>query len=172
MEGVPSTLYGVYKRANEGTATVYAAERGVPSVGLRPHTVYGPGRDQGLTSAPTVAMLAAAAGRPYRLPFGGAYQLQYAPDVAATFVAAARSDARGAQLRDIGGPATHTEELIAAIEDAAPGAAISFEPVELPFPAQTGETREATPLAEGVADAVGRFRELLARGLVEPPPAS
>src|SRR3954452_18302475 len=83
MQGVPSTLYGVYKRANEGTATVYATERGLPSVGLRPHTVYGPGRDQGLTSAPTTAMLAAAAGRPYRLPFGGAYQLQYAPDVAA-----------------------------------------------------------------------------------------
>ena len=52
MEGVPSTLYGVYKRANEGTATVFAAERGVPSVGLRPHTVYGVARDQGLTSAP------------------------------------------------------------------------------------------------------------------------
>jgi nucleoside-diphosphate-sugar epimerase len=92
MQGVPSTLYGVYKRANEGTADVYAAERGLPSVGLRPHTVYGPGRDQGLTSAPTVAMLAAAAGSPYRLPFGGAYQLQYAPDVAAAFVAAARSE--------------------------------------------------------------------------------
>ena len=25
MQGVPSTLYGVYKRANEGTAHVYAA---------------------------------------------------------------------------------------------------------------------------------------------------
>src|SRR5829696_8563659 len=57
MHGVPSTLYGVYKRANEGTATVYAHERETPSIGLRPHTVYGPGRDQGLTSAPTVAML-------------------------------------------------------------------------------------------------------------------
>ena len=39
-----------------------------PSVGLRPHTVYGVGRDQGLTSAPTTAMLAAAAGVPYRSP--------------------------------------------------------------------------------------------------------
>ena len=66
----------------------------MPSVGLRPHTVYGPGRDQGLTSAPTAAMLAAAAGPAVPLPFGGAYQLQYAPDVAAAFVAAARGDAR------------------------------------------------------------------------------
>ena len=170
MQGVPSTLYGVYKRANEGTATVYASDRGVASVGLRPHTVYGPGRDQGLTSAPTTAMVAAAAGRPYRLPFGGSYQLQYAPDVAAAFVAAARGGADGAGLRDIGGPAVHTDELIAAIRAVAPDAELDYEPVELPFPADTGDPADGqTPLAEGVADAVGRFRDLLARGLVAAP---
>jgi UDP-glucuronate 4-epimerase len=170
MQGVPSTHYGVFKRANEGTATVYASERGVASVGLRPHTVYGPGRDQGLTSAPTTAMVAAAAGSPYRLPFGGAYQLQYAPDVAAAFIAAARAGGDGAELRDIGGPAVHTDELIAAIAAAAPGAEIGYEPVELPFPADTGDVdAPATPLAQGVADAVARFRDLLARGLVSPP---
>jgi len=166
MEGTPSTLYGVFKRANEGTATVYAQERGVASVGLRPHTVYGPGRDQGVTSAPTVAMLAAAAGEPYVLPFGGAYQLQYAPDVAAAFVAAARRDARGAALEDIGGPAVHTDELVAAIEAAVPGARISYEPVELPFPTDTGDSATHTSLADGVADTVARFRDLLERGLV------
>lgn len=170
MEGVPSTLYGVYKRANEGTATVYAAERGLPSVGLRPHTVYGPGRDQGLTSAPTFAMLAASAGRPYRLPFGGAYQLQYAPDVAAAFVTAARSAPAGARVDDIGGPAVHTDDMIAAITAAAPGAQVSYDPVELPFPAETpGSAGPATPLAEGVADAIARFRALLDRGLVAAP---
>jgi UDP-glucuronate 4-epimerase len=171
MQGVPSTLYGVYKRANEGTATVYAQERDTPSVGLRPHTVYGPGRDQGLTSAPTTAMLAAAAGRPYTLPFGGAYQLQYAPDVAAAFVAAARAPASGARIEDIGGPAVHTDELIAAIASAAPGVEITYEPVELPFPSDTVGGTTATPLREGVADAVDRFRDLLARGLVAAPSA-
>jgi UDP-glucuronate 4-epimerase len=170
MQGVPSTLYGVYKRANEGTAAVYATERDLASVGLRPHTVYGPGRDQGLTSAPTLAMLAAAAGSPYELPFGGAYQLQYAPDVAAAFIAAAREGAAGAQVRDIGGPTIHTERLVAAIEAAAPGARISFDPVELPFPSHTGDGAVAsTPLEDGVADAIERFRELLGRGLVAPP---
>ena len=58
----PGTIYGVYKRANESTAAVYLAENGISSIGLRPHTVYGVGRDQGVTSAPTTAMLAAAAG--------------------------------------------------------------------------------------------------------------
>jgi UDP-glucuronate 4-epimerase len=170
MQGVPSTLYGVYKRANEGTATVYALERETPSVGLRPHTVYGPGRDQGLTSAPTTAMLAAAAGQPYKLPFGGAFQLQYAPDVARAFIAAARAHEGGAIVRDIGGPVVHTDELIAAIRSAAPGAEITYDPVELPFPSQTGDAATpATPLDEGVADAIGRFRDLVARGLVVRP---
>jgi UDP-glucuronate 4-epimerase len=171
MQGVPSTLYGVFKRANEGTASVYAAEQGIRSVGLRPHTVYGPGRDQGLTSAPTVAMLAAAAGEDYTLPFGGRYQLQYAPDVAAAFVAAARGKPDGAELRDIGGPTVHTDEVIAAIGAVAPGVAIDYEPVELPFPADTGDHAAATPLEAGVADAIGRFRDLLDRGLVARPSA-
>jgi len=169
MHGVPSTLYGVYKRANEGTATVYAQERDTPSVGLRPHTVYGPGRDQGLTSAPTSAMLAAAAGRPYRLPFGGAYQLQYAPNVAGAFVAAARAGASGARVEDIGGAAVHTDDLIAAIGAVAPGAEITYDPVQLPFPSDTGGGALATPLDVGVADAIARFRDLLGRGLVSAP---
>jgi nucleoside-diphosphate-sugar epimerase len=169
MQGVPSTLYGVYKRANEGTAQVYAAERGVRSVGLRPHTVYGPGRDQGLTSAPTLAMLAAAAGRPYELPFGGAYQLQYAPDVAAAFVESARGEVAGAELRDLGGPAVHTDQVIEAIAAAAPDARVTYKPVTLPFPSHTGDVGERTSLTDGVADAVARFRDLLGRGLVAPP---
>jgi UDP-glucuronate 4-epimerase len=170
MQGMPGTLYGVYKRANEGTASVYAVDRNLASVGLRPHTVYGPGRDQGLTAAPTFALLAAAAGRPYKLPFGGAYQLQYAPDVADAFIAAARGGQQGARMSDIGGPPVQTEQLIAAIERAAPGARITFDPVQLPFPASAGDGAAlATGLEDGVADAIGRFRELLERGLVALP---
>ena len=67
----PMTHYGVYKQANEGTAKVYYQENGITSIGLRPYTVYGPGRDQGLTSSPTKAMLAAVQGNPYHIGFGG-----------------------------------------------------------------------------------------------------
>ena len=48
----PSTLYGVYKLANEGTARVFWHDDGVASIGIRPYVVYGPGRDQGMTSGP------------------------------------------------------------------------------------------------------------------------
>jgi nucleoside-diphosphate-sugar epimerase len=178
MSGFPGTLYGVYKRANEGTAHVYWADHGVSSVGLRPHTVFGPGRDQGLTSAPTTAMLAAAAGRPYRIPFGGTSQFQYAPDAARAFVAAARAGAAGATVHNLAGVSVSMAEVVAAITAAAPDSAgrIAFDEVLLPFPgvvdaasftALVGTIAE-TPFPEAVADSVARFRELIARGLVDP----
>ena len=168
MEGVPSTLYGVYKRANEGTASVYAAEQGVPSVGLRPHTVYGPGRDQGLTSAPTVAMLHAAAGAgvhdPVRRPVPDAVRAGRGGGVRRGRAAGRGRGGRGA--RGLGGPSVGTEDVIAAIEAVVPGAAIGFDAKALPFPSATGSGEAPTPLDAGVADAVARFRALLERGLV------
>jgi UDP-glucuronate 4-epimerase len=176
MHGVPGTIYGVYKRANEGSARRYFEDEGVSSVGLRPHTVYGVGRDQGLTSAPTLAMLAAAAGRPYRIPYGGASQLQYAPDVASVFIAASRSGERGASVHNLPGRAVEMPELIAAIEAAAPDAegTIDYVDAPLPFPAEADssslrallESAPQTPLAEAVAETVARFRELLSSGAI------
>ncbi len=91
----PGTLYGVSKLADEGIARVYAADLGLPSIGLRPYVVYGPGRDQGMTSGPTVAMLAAARGEPYAIGFTGTAQYDYAPDVARAFVMAASAEREG-----------------------------------------------------------------------------
>ena len=174
----PGTLYGVYKRANEGTAALYWSDREVASVGLRPHTVYGPGRDQGLTSSPTAAMLAAAAGRQFEIPFGGRFQFQYAPDVAAAFILASRSGARSATVHGLSGRAVHMSEVVTAIEAAAPEASgrISFADEQLPFPeeAEHASLRQVigdppeTPLRDGVRDTIGRFRELLASGAVVP----
>jgi nucleoside-diphosphate-sugar epimerase len=178
-EGAPETLYGVYKRTNEETAVRFFEDYGVSSLGLRPHTVYGPGRDQGLTSAPTFAMLAAAANVPYEIPFGGALQFQYLPDVAEAFVRAGELDHRGASVHTLDGPSAPVAEVVDLIERAAgvaPGT-ITWSGDPLPFP---GRVDGATfvellggsvnrPLADGIADAVGRFRVLLQRGLVAPP---
>src|SRR2546430_16964691 len=69
--GEPTTLYGVFKLANEGTAHVYFEDEGIGSAGLRPYVVYGPGRDQGLAADPTLAMEAACRGGGYKLLWGG-----------------------------------------------------------------------------------------------------
>ncbi len=175
----PSTLYGVFKRANESTAIRYAEDFGVPSVGLRPHTVYGPGRDQGLTSAPTLAMLAAAAGVPYRILFGGSAQMQYAPDVGEAFVRAAELPPAGASVHNLDGPVVAMRRVVELIEAAAPESAglIGVEGEPLPFPAAVDAASFTAlmggavtrPVEAGVADAIERFRALLADGRVQPP---
>jgi nucleoside-diphosphate-sugar epimerase len=177
--GTPGTLYGVYKRANEGAAVVYWRDRGLTSVGLRPHTVYGPGRDQGVTSSPTIAMLAAASGSPFHIPYGGRFQFQYAPDVARAFIEASRAGTTGASVHNLAGPAVHMREIIAAIEAAAPEAAgsITYEDHPLPFPdevdasslAELVDDSRDTSLAAGVAETIARFRQLLAEGRLAPP---
>ena len=169
-EGVPSTLYGAFKRANEHTAAVYFAEDGVASVGLRPHTVYGVGRDQGLTSAPTVAMLAAAAGRSYTIPYGGACQMQFARDVARAFIGAADSGFAGATVLNLPGRRVSVDEIVQAIGSDQ----IDHDDTRLPFPEEVdGRSFAAvvphfaeTPLDEGVRATVDRFRTLLAEGKV------
>jgi nucleoside-diphosphate-sugar epimerase len=174
MTGAPGTIYGVYKRANEQTAAVYHAESGVSSTGLRPHTVYGVGRDQGVTSAPTTAMLAVAAGTAYTIPYGGAAQLQLARDVARAFIGASLAGREGATVHNLPGRPVPIAEVVAALDTGA----IGFDDgVRLPFPEEVDAESFAasfpdfaeTPLAEGVAATVGRFRALLAEGLVQPP---
>ena len=63
----PRTLYGAYKVCNEQTAKVYFYDEGISSTCLRPYTVYGVGRNQGMTSEPTHALVAAVKGQPYKI---------------------------------------------------------------------------------------------------------
>jgi UDP-glucuronate 4-epimerase len=169
----PGTIYGVYKRANEATASVYHGENGISSTGLRPHTVYGVGRDQGVTSAPTTAMLAAAAGCAYVVPYGGTAQLQLARDVARAFASASIAEHEGAAVHNVAGRKVSVEQVI----DALGAENIGFDDVRLPFPEEVDSASFTaafpdygeTPLEQGVAETVERFRVLLAEGLVTPP---
>jgi nucleoside-diphosphate-sugar epimerase len=160
----PATLYGVFKLANEGTAAVFAADHGVAAVGLRPFTVYGPGRDQGMTAGPTMAIAAAVRGEPYRIAFGGATQFHYAGDVAHAFIGAARSEPLGAQTYCIGGPATSIASFVAVVGEAVPGAEISVDEKVLPFPDQLPEPwfdSPLTPLEDGVRETAEILRSVV-----------
>ena len=160
----PSTLYGVFKLANEGTAAIYAAEHGVASVGLRPFTVYGPGRDQGMTAGPTLAIAAAVRGEPYRIAFGGATQFHYAGDVARAFVQAARATTSGSETFCIGGPASSMSEFVALVGAVVPGAEVSHDDTILPFPDQLPQPwfdAPLTPLDEGVRETVEILRGVI-----------
>ena len=160
----PKTLYGVFKLANEGTARIYADESGVASIGLRPFTVYGPGRDQGLTAGPTLAIEAALRGEPYRIPFGGRTQLHYAGDVARAFVQAARTEQSGAETYSLGGPSTAIADFAALVERELPGAEITVDETPLPFPPELPQPwfdAPLTPLEDGVRETVEILRSVV-----------
>ncbi len=157
----PTTLYGVTKAANEGIARIYAQESGIASIGLRPSTVYGPGRDQGLTAGPTLAIAAAVRGEPYRIAFGGRTQLQYAGDVARAFVQAARSDPGGAEVHGLGGEGSALADFTALVRAAVPGADITHDDTPLPFPPELPRPwfdSPLTPLEDGIRETVDTFR--------------
>jgi nucleoside-diphosphate-sugar epimerase len=164
-DGHPLNHYGVHKLANEGAARVYWHDAGLASMGLRPHVVYGPGRDHGMTAGPTLAIAAAVAGEPYEIPFGGRAQFQYAPDTAGLFIKGARSAAagEGAPVHNVGGPAEHVSDVIAAIEAVVPEAAgmVTFsQDVELPLPEDMAAVDPVTtPLADGVRETVEIMRQ-------------
>ncbi len=174
----PASHYGVYKVANEQGARAWWANEGVASVGLRPHSAYGPGRDQGVTSKPTVAMIAAAAGRPYRIGFSGRYQFQFAADIAEAFVRASRLPATGAAVYNIGGSLFGVDQIIRAIEAVVPGASgqITADDATMPFPAGfDGATLQQvigsiaeTDLQEGVRRTIECYRAAIERGLLRP----
>jgi UDP-glucuronate 4-epimerase len=165
----PGTHYGVFKLANEGTARVAWQDDRVPSLGIRPYVVYGLGRDQGLTSGPTLAMAAAARGEGYRIGYGGTVQYDFAPDVGRAFVRAAHAVQAGAVVANFPGAVAAMADVVAAIESAAPEVAgrVTWEETELPFPAtleaealeRTLGPLSRTPLSEGVAETVARFRK-------------
>jgi UDP-glucuronate 4-epimerase len=165
--GHPVTFYGVHKQTCEALARIFWQEEQVPSIGIRPFIVYGPGRDAGLTASPSLAMAAAAAGEDFEIAFGGRTQLQFAPDAARVFIAAARAATDGARAFNLGGPASTLADAARAIEAAAPGVSISVaEQTILPFPEEfDGAPLEAaigpiawTPLADGVRQTVDRLR--------------
>lgn len=173
----PHTLYGVYKVACEGIAHVYWQDHGIASVGLRPYVVYGAGRDQGLTSDPTKAVLAAAAGVPFHIGFGGVMQFQYASDVARQFIDAARAGLPGANTFNLGTRPASVAEFVASVQRLRPGAQISAADAPLAFPEGFDDTQLRasmpqvydTPLEQGIAETLEIFERALADGRLARP---
>ncbi len=164
----PSTLYGAYKLANEGTARVSLQDDGVASIGIRPYIVYGPGRDQGMTSGPTLAMAAAARGDGFEIGYGGTAQYDFAPDVGRAFALAARAANDGAHVANFPGAPSSMQEVVTAIEEAAPEVAgkLTWADTALPFPEslESGLLERlvgplpSMSLSDGVRSTVEHFR--------------
>ncbi len=169
-----ATLYGAYKLCDEMIAKVYLQDWKVPSVGIRPGVVYGVGRDQGMTSKTTVAILAAAAGKPYTVPFCGAVPYVHAGEAAAAFLKAVSKERDDAPVFDLNGIPSTVEAKLAIIEGLVPDAKVTCTGSPLPFPADLSDDPirsylgdyGTVSLEDGVKETLARFRALLADGKV------
>ncbi len=169
-----ATLYGAYKACDEAVARVYWRDWQVPSTGIRPGVVYGVGRDQGMTSKTTFAILAAALGREYEVPFTGPVSYLYAGEVAAAFVRAVSREREGAAVFDCNGVVATVEEGLEALRRLRPGARVRATGDPLPFPAEEGDAAlrahlgdyGAISIEEGTAETLRAFEVLVQQGRV------
>jgi nucleoside-diphosphate-sugar epimerase len=178
--GAMHTLYGAYKYCDEQIAKVYSEDWGIHSVGIRPGVVYGVGRDQGLTSKTTFAILAAAAGKPYEVPFSGGVSWLYAGEAASAFAHAVSRERKGAPVFDMNGVYAPVEEGLRMLKQIAPSAQIRVSGQPLAFPmhlpdeplrAYLGDYGNM-PLAEGIRETYDAFRSLVGRGALSMPEAA
>ncbi len=184
---IPSTHYGVFKCCNEGNARIYFQDFGLSSIGLRPWTVYGVGRDFGMTSEPTKAIKSVALGRTYHITYGGWQDLQYVEDIAATFVNCLDRPYSGAKSYNLRGHVVDLATFHQALGRAAPEAeklvtfgdrqiAIAYDLSDAALQKDLG-AMPLTPLEEGIRRTLEQFRRLKSEGRldsadldVQPPP--
>ena len=175
--GDARTHYGIFKLANEGNARIYHQDRGVRSVGLRPLTVYGVGRDFGMTSGPTTALKAAILGRRYTIGFRGPTDFQLADDVAETFVRCLAAP-DGAHVCNLHGETATVEEVVESIDRVLPAECRGFidcDGPHLPIPGALDDgllesligPPPRTSLEAGIRRTADAFRDLLEEGRLD-----
>jgi len=170
------TLYGAYKYCDEMIAKVYCQDWGVPSVGIRPGVVYGIGRDQGMTSKTTMAILAAAAGKPYTIPFSGAVSGLHAGEVASAFIRSVSIDRNEAVMFDHNGVPSTVRDWVDMIRKVAPDTKIAIEGDALPFPADLSDDPIRAylgdfgrlSLGEGIQSTFDTFQTMLRNDIISP----
>jgi nucleoside-diphosphate-sugar epimerase len=173
----PSTHYGCYKLCNEGNARVYFEEHGLSSIGLRPWTVYGVGRDFGLTSEPTKAIKSLALHRPFHITFGGIQDLQFAEDVAGTFVRCLEVPYTGAKAYNLRGDRVDMpgfRSILGGLDPAAKDLitcgdrqiALAYDLDDAGLRHDAGAPPH-TPLVDGVRRTLEHFRQLNREGRLD-----
>ncbi|QCI65955.1 NAD-dependent epimerase/dehydratase family protein [Phreatobacter stygius] len=163
----PTTHYGTFKLACEGSARAYLADHGLASIGFRPFIVYGPGRETGLTAGPSLACRAAARGESYRIPYSGSAGLVFVDDVAAAYESAVLRDPAGAHVFNLVGTTVSNDDVVAAIRRVVASADITAGGPALPIAADVDPGAIAavlpglpqTSLTDGIALTVDFYRQ-------------
>ncbi len=175
----PTTHYGYFKCCNEGNARIYFQDFGVSSIGLRPWTVYGVGRDFGMTSEPTKAIKSLALRRPYHITYGGWQDMQLVDDVAKVVVRCLDAPYKGAKSYNLRGHVVDLPALHKALVkvDAAAAKLITFGQRQIPIAYDLDDSAlqrdlgpmSVTPLEEGIRRTLHHFRRSRRKDAWTPP---
>lgn len=175
----PPNLYGFWKFAGEGMCQAFHMETNIPTISLRLATTYGPGRDRGLTSAPTTALKAAALGTSFEIPYNGREHYHYVDDVGAAFSISATSPYQGYGVFNLRGQTLETREFCDRIAQTAtamglpsPKIKISSQATAMPFVCDLDSssiervfaTMPLTPIDDGIHNSLSYFHDLKTAG--------
>lgn len=163
----PTTHYGAFKLACEGSARAFWEDAGIASIGFRPYIIYGGGRDVGLTAGPSLACRAAVRGEAYDIPYSGSAGLVHVDDVTAAFEMALLREPDGAHVFNLVGEVVSNEDVVAAIREVVPDAAVGFHGPSLPIVSdiEEGDLRKVlvglprTGVRDGVRRTIGYYRQ-------------
>ena len=166
----PPTFYGAYKQAVDLIAEQYWRHFGIASVAVRPHVVYGPERDQGMTAGPSLAARAAVLGECYTIGYTGRVGYDYVEDVARAFVRSAFECPPGHTVVDLPSEPATTEdfvrEIVAAVPDSASRMMVDGPAIPSNIPPSPNYISnvfpdwQATSLQDGVRKTVEFYRQL------------
>jgi nucleoside-diphosphate-sugar epimerase len=176
---LPAHLYGYWKVGGEGIAQAFHMETSVPTVSVRLATTYGPGRDRGMTAAPTTAIKAVALGQPFTFPYKGREHYHFVHDVAAGFGGCAIAPFDGYAAVNLRGVTTETQRFCELLRECADerGIASNYkietapDASDFPFACDLNDRdilrlfpqMPLTPLKEGIARSLDYFMEAAAR---------
>lgn len=162
----PMTIYGATKLAVEGAARAYWLDHGVPSLGLRPYIVYGPGISSGIAAGPSIAIAASMRREPAEIRFSGRAGFVHVDDVAALLAAAMTAPLEGAAALTMAGDTADMADFVAELSRQSgwdgvtvSGAALRI-PADLassPVPAVFG-AQPVTGLAAGIARSMAELK--------------
>ncbi len=166
----PPMFYGAFKLAVDLVAEQYWRHFGLRSIALRPHVVFGPERELGLTAGPSLACRAAVRGEPYTIGYTGSAGYDYVEDVARGFVRGVFECPQGATIVDLPSEPATPEDFVNLIECQLPsatglikvaGQAIPSNVSPCPRPiAKILTDWQATALASGIARTLHYYHEL------------
>jgi UDP-glucose 4-epimerase len=164
----PPMFYGAFKQAVDLIAEQYWTHFGLRSLAIRPHVVYGPEREIGLTAGPSLACRAAVRGESYQIGYTGAAGYDYVEDVARAFVRGVFECPAGATFADLPSEPVTTHEIVRIIERCLPAATgrilVTGPAIPENIPSDFRDLRQVLPgwkptsLASGIARTIAYYR--------------